>query len=407
MTVMRELTGPAVPARRGRGIQAWVAVGGVESGVEGAPKRKVAGMRESESVSVNLGERGYRILLGHDFEAVLEVRGEGAGALIVSDHHVDPLYGDALQAVLSDNGFRCARAVIPAGEASKSLVQAGTLFEKALDAQLDRGSLIVALGGGVVGDLAGFVAATWLRGVKLLQVPTSLLAMVDSSVGGKTAVNLPRGKNLVGVFYQPVQVAVNLDTLDTLPVREYRSGLAEVVKYGVIRDRPFLDWLETHVDALLARDPVVLQRVVARCCEIKAEVVGRDERESGLRAILNYGHTLGHALETVGGYGALLHGEAVSLGMVYAGLVSARVRGLPSAEAARVTALMERLGLPVRLAGGPVAAATWARVREAMSADKKARRSVPALVLADRLGSVAEGCVVDEAVLQAVFENMT
>lgn len=360
----------------------------------------------SGCVRVDLGDRGYDILLGHGFEPVLNTRGEGVSSLIVSDSHVDPLYGDALQAALAGRGFACSRVVIPAGEASKSLEQAGRIFESALDARLDRKGVIVALGGGVVGDLAGFAAATWLRGVRLLQVPTSLLAMVDSSVGGKTAVNLPRGKNLVGVFHQPMQVAVNLDTLRTLPDREYRSGLAEVVKYGVIRDLAFLEWLESHADALDTRDMQALQHVIARCCEIKAEVVGLDERESGLRAILNYGHTLGHALETIGGYGTLLHGEAVALGMVYAGLVSCRERELPRAEADRVTRLLERLGLPVRRRGGPVADATWERLRGIMSSDKKARRAVPAFVLADRIGSAAEGCVVEEAVLKAAFEEM-
>jgi 3-dehydroquinate synthase len=356
-------------------------------------------------VHVQLDERGYDILLGHGFEAVLGHQGNRDSALIISDSHVDPLYGPVLQSALEMNGYRCARVVVPAGEGSKSLVQAGELFERAFDARLDRKGLIVALGGGVVGDLAGFVAATYLRGVRLLQVPTSLLAMVDSSVGGKTAVNLSRGKNLVGVFYQPCQVAVNLDTLRTLPDREYRSGLAEVVKYGVIRDESFFESLEEDADALNARDEQVLQDVIARCCEIKAEVVGQDERESGVRAILNYGHTLGHAIETVCGYGQLLHGEAVALGMVYAGLVSCRERGLAAEEAARVVGLMERLGLPVRRRA-LADAVTWERLREAMSADKKARHSVPTFVLADRIGSVSEGCVVPEAVLKAAFDAM-
>jgi len=356
-------------------------------------------------VHVQLDERGYDILLGHGFEAVLGERGDGAPALIVSDSHVDPLYGDALQSALEMNGYACSRTVVPAGECSKSLAQAGVLFECAFDARLDRKGLVVALGGGVVGDLAGFVAATYLRGVRLLQVPTSLLAMVDSSVGGKTAVNLSRGKNLVGVFYQPRQVAVNLDTLRTLPDREYRSGLAEVVKYGVIRDDSFFEALEADAGALIARDEQVLQNVIARCCEIKAEVVGQDERESGVRAILNYGHTLGHALETVSGYGELLHGEAVALGMVYAGLVSCRERGLAPGEAVRVVTLMERLGLPVRRRA-LAADVTWERLREAMAADKKARRSVPTFVLADRIGSVSEGCEVPETVLKAAFDEM-
>ncbi|HAU38059.1 MAG TPA: 3-dehydroquinate synthase, partial [Phycisphaerales bacterium] len=228
------------------------------------------------------------------------------------------------------------------------LARAGELYDRALEARMDRHGVIVALGGGVVGDLAGFVAATYLRGVRLLQVPTSLLAMVDSSVGGKTAVNLPRGKNLAGVFHQPEAVAVDLDTLLTLPAREYVSGLAEVVKYAVIRDRGFLEELERGTVALVARDAGVLQAVVARCCRIKAAVVGKDERESGLRAILNYGHTLGHAIETVGGYGALLHGEAVALGMTAANHIAVSRGMLDAAAAGRVRAALERLGLPTR-----------------------------------------------------------
>lgn len=356
-------------------------------------------------VSVNLGERGYDILLGNGFEDVLTYRGNGASALIVSDSNVDVLYGNALQSALEMKGFVCLRSVVPAGENSKTLSLAGVLFEQAFDARLDRKGLIVALGGGVVGDLAGFVAATYLRGVRLLQVPTSLLAMVDSSVGGKTGVNLSRGKNLVGVFHQPVQVGINLDTLRTLPDREYRSGLAEVVKYGVIRDLSFFEMLEDQVDALNSRDDEVLRNVIARCCEIKADVVGQDERETGVRAILNYGHTLGHAIETISGYGTLLHGEAVALGMVYAGLVSCREHGLDRAEADRVKALMASLGLPVRLdvVGSKV---TWEQLSKAMSSDKKARRSVPTFVLADQIGSVSEGCEVSEAVLKTVFDEM-
>jgi len=356
-------------------------------------------------VHVGLGERAYDILLGNGFDAVLSVRGNGSPALIISDSHVDPLYGQPVQSVLEDNGFVCRRAVIAAGEHSKTLSGAGLLFEAAFDARLDRKGLVVALGGGVVGDLAGFVAATYMRGVRLIQIPTSLLAMVDSSVGGKTAVNLPRGKNLVGVFYQPIQVGINLDSLKTLPEREYRSGLAEVVKYGVIRDVSFFEALEAQVNALNRRDEAVLREVIARCCEIKAEVVGLDERETGLRAILNYGHTLGHAIETISGYGTLLHGEAVALGMVYAGMVSCRECGFPEADAARVKALLAALGLPVarRILGAEV---IWVRLREAMSADKKALRSVPSFVLASRIGAVQDGCVVSEAVLKSVFETM-
>ncbi len=356
----------------------------------------------TERVKVDLGTRAYNIVLGHGFETVLECAGTRETALIISDSHVDPLYGRACAHALEARGFVCSRVAVPAGEASKSLMQAGVLFESALDARLDRHGLVVALGGGVVGDLAGFVAATYLRGVRLLQVPTSLLAMVDSSVGGKTAVNLPRGKNLVGVFYQPVQVAVNMETLQTLPDREYRSGLAEIVKYGVIADRAFFEELERRAGALRARDPDMLQAVIARCCGIKAAVVGADERENGLRAILNYGHTLGHAIESVAGYGALLHGEAVALGMVYAGWVSERVCGFPVVEARRVTTLLQALGLPVALRPLGVDLA-WERLRMAMSADKKALRAVPTFVLAEAIGTVQPGQEVQDSLLTEAF----
>jgi 3-dehydroquinate synthase len=357
-----------------------------------------------DMVHVQLEGRGYDIRLGHGFDTVLNLDGDGSdAALVISDTNVDPLYGDAFTRLLESRGYQASRVVVPAGEQSKSLSQASELYEQAFDTRMDRKGLIVALGGGVVGDLAGFVAATYLRGVRLLQVPTSLLAMVDSSVGGKTAVNLPRGKNLVGAFYQPCQVAVNLDTLRTLPDREYRSGLAEVIKYGVIQDESFFEMLETHAEALNARDDDVLQDVIARCCEIKAEVVGQDEREAGLRAILNYGHTLGHAIETVAGYGHLLHGEAVALGMVYAGLVSCHERNFDSAD--RVVALMQHLGLPVSrdAIGDDV---SWTQLREAMASDKKARHAVPTFVLADRLGAVAPGCEVADDVLKATFDAM-
>ena len=278
------------------------------------------------------------------------------------------------------------------------------LYDKALDAGLDRGSFVVALGGGMVGDLAGYVAATYLRGIGLVQVPTSLLAMVDSSVGGKTGVNLSRGKNLVGVFYQPHEVVVDLATLTSLPDDEYSSGLAEIVKYGVIWDRQLFRELEDEADRILGRDPELLERVVTRCCEIKAEVVGRDEKESGLRAILNYGHTLGHAIEQVCGYGAWLHGQAVSFGMVFAGELSHREKRFPGDEQHRVVALLERFGLPVKPQNTGLSG-HWDRIRGAMSADKKSRDAVPYFVLAESIGSVAIGCAVEEDVLESTFRE--
>lgn len=358
----------------------------------------------NEMVHVKLDRRGYDIHIGRGLEAVLESTGTETPALLVSDTHVDPLYGDMCADVLAARGFRVTRAVVPAGEASKSLDCAKMLYDHALMAGLDRKSVIIALGGGVVGDLAGFVAGTFLRGVQFLQVPTSLLAMVDSSVGGKTGLNLAQGKNLVGVFYQPIEVAIDLDTLKTLPDREYRSGLAEVVKYGVIWDATLFRRLEEQVDALLARDADVLEAVVKRCCEIKADVVALDERESGVRAILNYGHTLGHAIENVSGYGELLHGEAVALGMAYAGVLSCRAEGFARADCDRVTQLLAALGLPVdcRALAGEV---TWTALRKAMAADKKANRAIPTFVLAQRIGAVVFNCEVPEDTLETVFEQ--
>jgi len=350
-------------------------------------------------VRVELGQRGYDIRIADDFTVALPMAGEGRAALVVADAHTGPLYAAAVQELLADRGFACTYHEVPAGEGSKSLAQLGILLERAVAAGLDRKSLIVALGGGVIGDLAGCAAAVYLRGVAFLQIPTSLLAMVDSAVGGKTGVNLPQGKNLVGAFYQPVAVAANLATLESLPEREYRSGLAEVIKYGIIYDADFFAYLEQQQAALLRRAPEVLGEVVARCCEIKAAVVAQDERESGLRAILNYGHTLGHALEAVAGYGVLLHGEAVALGMVYANLVSTTVLGFPSEDARRITALLEAWGLPVRLPG----TFGWEALRGVMATDKKADRRVPTLVLAEAMGRVRFGCRVPEAELAGVY----
>jgi 3-dehydroquinate synthase len=270
-------------------------------------------------------------------------------------------------------------------------------------AGLDRRGVVVALGGGVVGDLAGFLAATWLRGVRLVQAPTTLLAMVDSSVGGKTGINLPQGKNLVGAFYQPVEVDIDLRTLATLPEREYRSGLAEVVKYGVIRDAGLFADLEAGADRLMARDVTLLADIVARCCRIKADVVAGDETESGPRAILNFGHTLGHALETVRGYGTWAHGEAVAAGMAYAGEVSIRRCGFPSDDNRRLRRLLERLGLPVDWRAGGDTATDWAAMHAAMARDKKTQAGVVRFVLARRIGEAAFGCEVGADMLEDAF----
>ncbi len=353
-------------------------------------------------VRVDLGPRTYDICIGQGFAEVLGGINRYTRALVVHDTNTGPAFEQEVGRALQLQGIDWTGVSLPAGEASKSLSEVGRLLEVAVEAGLDRRSVVVALGGGVVGDLAGFVAAVYLRGVPFLQVPTSLLAMVDSAVGGKTGVNLPQGKNLVGAFYQPVRVGVNLDTLKTLPEREYRSGLAEVIKYGIIYDRSFFEQLEGCCDGLLARDPSILRDVIARCCEIKASVVQQDERESGLRAILNYGHTFGHALEAVSGYGSLLHGEAVSVGTVFANLLSEKVCGFPSSEAGRVRQLLARVGLPVSLPSAP----GWSALRAVMSTDKKAARQVPLFVLAERIGSVRVGVQVPEPELVATYETL-
>lgn len=350
----------------------------------------------SKTVEVRLGERSYPIHVGRDLSLGAGL-GDVAGvrAMIVTDSHVEGIHGMRVHAAFEKQGLSCFRMVLPAGETTKDLHWAGELYGRAAQERLDRSGIIIALGGGVVGDLAGFVAATYLRGVRLIQVPTTLLAMVDSSVGGKTAINLPQGKNLVGVFYQPIGVFADLSTLASLPEREYLSGLAEVVKYGVIWDAPLFHALETQADALRRRDLAVLEPIVARCCEIKAEVVALDEKELGPRAILNFGHTLAHALEKVGGYGRWLHGEAVAIGMHYAAQVSVAHHGLVKTDADRVTALLGRLGLPVT--AGPGIA--WEDLRDAMHSDKKTLRQKPRFVLAKRLGDVVPGCEVPDQLL--------
>jgi 3-dehydroquinate synthase len=357
----------------------------------------------SRTVHVDLGERSYDIHIGLEPAIGRAIPESASSALIISDSNVDPLYGDGCEQQLAARGLRVTRAVVPAGEASKDLAVVRGLYDRCFEAALDRRSVILALGGGVVGDLGGFVAATFLRGVPYLQVPTSLLAMVDSSVGGKTGVNVPQGKNLIGAFYQPIEVVAGLSSLSTLADREYRSGLAEVVKYGVIWDAGLFARLENSVAGLLAREPSLLEDVVARCCEIKAEVVARDERESGLRAILNFGHTLAHAIENVAGYGEFLHGEAVSIGTVYAARLSTVQRGLSAEDAGRVVRLLARLGLPVAM---PAVSSEWNRLRAAMSSDKKAVAGVPKFVLAESIGRVAFGCEVEEDALSGALDEV-
>lgn len=352
------------------------------------------------NINVSLGARSYPIRISADFQALAALLGSGRQALLVSDEHVAGSYGSACRTALETAGFRVTPITIPAGESSKTLSMAERLYTAAAAAGLDRTSHVVALGGGVVGDLAGFVAATYLRGLSLIQVPTSLLAMVDSSVGGKTAVNLDAGKNLVGSFHQPTAVLINLETLRTLPQREYRSGLAEVIKYGLIFDAAFYNILMESRTGLRDRDPVLLSSVIRRCCELKADVVARDERESGPRALLNFGHTLGHAVEAWAGYGRWLHGEAVSIGMVYAAHLSRRQGGLSTDDVAKLETQLTALDLPVRLPAQP---ADWTEIRRRMQIDKKCTDGSPRFILLEAIGRAVAGRLVAETDLSEVW----
>lgn len=312
----------------------------------------------------------------------------GRRCAVVSDTNVGPRYGRIALRSLKNAGFDPFLITVPAGETAKSLKTVQACYDQLSRHRLERKSFIVALGGGVVGDVAGFVAATYLRGVGFVQVPTTLLAQVDSSVGGKVGVNLKSGKNLVGAFYQPRLVLCDLATLKTLPAREFRAGLAEVIKYGVIADAGFFSRLERMLPALLRREPDALAKIVAASCRIKAEVVARDETEGGLRAILNFGHTIGHALEATLGYGALLHGEAIAIGQVAASRISSILLGLPAADVGRLSSLFKRAGLPISL---KLTSRQRARVLEAIKLDKKVAGGQVKFVLANKIGSVDFG----------------
>lgn len=363
------------------------------------------------TVKVELGARGYPILLGRGASAeaggLAALRGVVGGrrCLLVADSTVGALHAAGWrQALLAAGAAGCEQAGFPAGEGSKTLATLAELYRAAARAGLDRSGVAVALGGGVTGDLTGFFAATWMRGIAFVQAPTSLLALVDSSVGGKTGVDLPEGKNLVGAFHQPCLVLGDLAWLDTLPECELRNGLAEVVKYGAGLEAAFFADLERDAAALLARDPAVVERVVARCCEIKAAVVAEDEREreGGRRALLNYGHTFGHALETLTGYAGLRHGEAVATGMALAASLAVRLGLCPAEVASRTTALLRRFGLPTRLPADP--ALTPDAMLEVMGRDKKTRAGGLRLVLPTALGETALVAVADVAAVRAVLE---
>ena len=340
------------------------------------------------NVHVNLGPRSYEIEIGSGnlgtAARFCDAEQEDAHAVIITDTNVDELYSNAVAEPLQEAGAQVDILSIDAGEQSKSPEVAQELWEQLLDQGADRKTVVVALGGGVVGDLAGFVAATFGRGLRFVQVPTTLLAQVDSSVGGKVGINLPGGKNMVGAFWQPRGVVIDVDVLGTLPEREYRAGLAEVVKYGVIQDAEFFAYLEANIEAINARDAEVLTYIVQRCCRLKADVVEQDEREeTGLRSILNYGHTFCHAFEAATGYEQLLHGEGVAIGMMCAARLAERLDRVDAAFVDRQRALLEAFGLPL-----DVPDVDPDELIELMYRDKKVERGRLRFVLPTRLGHV-------------------
>jgi len=353
-----------------------------------------------DRVDISLGDRSYPIYIGLDLIAQacgLDAVVSATSALIVTNSTVGPLYAAALRAALQTRFASVHLIELPDGESYKDWTTLNLIFDKLLATGCDRKTVLFALGGGVVGDMTGFAAASYMRGVPFVQVPTTLLAQVDSSVGGKTAINHPLGKNMIGAFYQPQLVLCDLSTLATLPARELSAGLAECIKYGPIFDMAFMEWTEAQLDALLARDPTALAHAVRRSCEIKAHVVGLDERESGLRAILNFGHTFGHAIESGLGYGEWLHGEAVGCGMVMAAHLSQRLGGVDAEFVARLTRLIERAGLPVV---GPDLGAD--RYLELMRIDKKSEGGEIRFVVLDRPGSAVVRAAPDAVVREVL-----
>ncbi|MBK8285084.1 MAG: 3-dehydroquinate synthase [Ahniella sp.] len=341
----------------------------------------------SHRLAVDLGERSYPIIIGNRLLGADRLRAhlDGRKVLVVSNDTVAPLY---LQHVLADlEGLDVATCIIPDGESEKTWTRAADMLAALASLRAGRDATIVALGGGVIGDMAGFAASIWMRGIEFLQIPTTLLAMVDSSVGGKTAVNLPQGKNLVGAFHQPRAVIADLDTLRTLPEREFRAGIAEAIKYGAIVDAGLFEWYERELDAILARDPAALLEVVKTSCTIKADIVRRDEHEHGDRALLNFGHTYGHAIETLGGYTRFLHGEAVAIGMVLAAQLSANLGMADESALRRLQSLLERAGLPVNRPTDMTPAA----MLDAMRLDKKVQNGKLRLILWRGIGQ-AEIC---------------
>ncbi|RWR02458.1 3-dehydroquinate synthase [[Pantoea] beijingensis] len=355
-----------------------------------------------ERISVTLGERSYPIIIAaglfNDPASFWPLKA-GDQAMLVTNQTLAPLYLNKLRTLLENSGIKVDEVILPDGEQYKTLAVMEQVFTALLEKPHGRDTTLIALGGGVVGDLTGFAAASYQRGVRFIQVPTTLLSQVDSSVGGKTAVNHPLGKNMIGAFYQPASVVIDLDCLKSLPPRELASGLAEVIKYGIILDADFFDWLEQNLDAVMALDGEAMAYCIRRCCELKADVVAADERETGQRALLNLGHTYGHAIEAHMGYGNWLHGEAVAAGMVMAARTAERLGQFDAADTARIIVLLERAGLPVN---GPKAMLSSDYLPHMMR-DKKVLAGELRLVLPLAIGKAeVRGGVAHDIVLAAI-----
>lgn len=357
-----------------------------------------------KQVIVRLGERSYSINVGSgllsNLNKVLEDCNLSKKGVLITDSNVRTLYADSLSDHLIAKGFEIAIIEIPAGEPSKSIEAAHAIWQKLLELRCDRNSFILTVGGGVVGDLGGFVASTFLRGIPFVQVPTSLLAQVDSSVGGKVGINLPEGKNLIGSFYQPRSVQIDIEVLKTLPEREFKSGLAEVVKYGMIWDHSFFDYLNENMDALLKLDPKILTYAIAKSCEIKAMVVEMDEKELGMRAVLNFGHTFGHAYEATDGYKNIRHGEAIAVGMIAAARLSHKMELCREDEAQTIQSLIKKAGLPVKVKG-----LSFDQIKKHMQVDKKAQNGQLKFILLEKIGKVVQKTNVPENLLDEVIQE--
>jgi 3-dehydroquinate synthase len=354
----------------------------------------------TERIRIDLAERSYDIVVGAGLLGQAETYADlpaGTTAVIVTNTVVAPLLAERLTTALRERFAQVQVIELPDGEAHKDWATLNLIFDALLASACDRRTMLFALGGGVVGDMTGFAAACYMRGVPYVQVPTTLLAQVDSSVGGKTAINHPLGKNMIGVFNQPLRVVADLDTLDTLPERELTAGLAEVIKYGPIADAAFLDWIDANLEALKVRDKAALAHAIKRSCEIKAWVVARDEREAGLREILNFGHTFGHAIETGLGHGAWLHGEAVGCGMVMGAELSARLGLIDAGYAQRIRRIVERAGLPII---GPRLGTS--RYLELMRHDKKARAGAIRFVVIESPGRAGVRAATDALVAEVL-----